>query len=232
MQHTKQQIVNLLRRNGGLTAADLSAALGISTTAVRRHLDNLEARSVIVHRLEQRGLGRPSHIYHTSDRSTRGFDQSFAAFAQDLIQELHTLDGEQSPDALFDLRHTPRRRQYVKLTEGETLAERVASLAQLMDAEGRLATWQQLDLNHFVLRQHNCPFRQLDTKYGQPCQCELALLREALDANVQQISRIRNGGVACAFKIVGKGVEESTHVQELSEVFFRRVTAGTYAAAA
>jgi predicted ArsR family transcriptional regulator len=204
MQETKRRIIRLLKMNGGLTTGELSGMLGISATAVRRHLETLEAQDLACHKTEQRGMGRPSFIYELTDSATGVFPQSYAAFVTSVLQDLVELDGDKKPNELFNRRQERRHRQYTTLTQGETLIDRVASLARLMESEGRMTTWQQLDENRFILREHNCPFHWLAEKLDHPCQCEIFLLREALKAKVKRVNHILKGDVACVYEIEGQ----------------------------
>jgi predicted ArsR family transcriptional regulator len=214
MRGTKKKITELLRTNGGMTAAELSELLGISTTAVRRHLDTLEIRKLIYHKSEQRGMGRPSHIYKLTDSVKSVFEQSFHAFADEIIQKIRQLDQRQSPETLFQRQHVKRRQQYIELTQGATLTDRIAAIARLMEDEGRMTTWQQLGQDHFVLREHNCPFLNMDAGFDYPCRCEASLLRESLHAQVQRVSHVRTGDVACVYEIIGVEEAQPTPVQE------------------
>jgi predicted ArsR family transcriptional regulator len=201
MQDTKQSILSLLKMNGGLTTGELSDMLGISATAVRRHLNSLEAQSLVSHQTEQRGMGRPSFVYELTAGASSVFPQSYAAFATDILQDLLEIDG---PDKLYELfrqRHEKRRRQYVSRATGETLSERVASVARLFDSEGRMTTWEQLHDGRFILREHNCPILRVAEKFDHPCQCEIELLEEILQAKVKRVNHIPDGDIACVYEI-------------------------------
>ena len=201
MQDTKQRILTLLKMNGGLTTGDLSEMLGISATAVRRHLNTLEAQNLVTHRTEQRGMGRPSFIYELAAGASNVFPQSYAAFATDILRDLLELDGAEKLDELFNLRQEKRREQYVSRTSGETLGDRVASLARLLEGEGRMTTWEQLGTGHFLLREHNCPILNVARQFDQPCRCEIDLLRDSLQAEVKRVGHIPEGDIACVYEI-------------------------------
>ena len=201
MQDTKQRILTLLKMNGGLTTSDLSNMLGISATAVRRHLNTLEAQNLVSHRTEQRGMGRPSFIYELTAGASNGFPQSYAAFATEMLKELLELDGTEKLAELFDRRQEKRREQYVSRTKGQTLSDRVASLARLLEGEGRMTTWEQLDDGRFILREHNCPILKVAQQFDHPCRCEIDLLRETLEANVERVNHIPDGDIACVYEI-------------------------------
>lgn len=201
MQDTRQRILMLLKMNGGLTTSDLSNMLNISATAVRRHLNTLEAQKLVAHQTTQRGMGRPSFVYELAAGASNVFPQSYAAFATSILQDLVEIDGGEKLDALFAQRQKRRRQQYLSQIQGETLSERVASLARLLESEGRMTTWEQLDENRFILREHNCPIHKVAEKFDHPCQSEIALLREILQAKVERINHIHEGDIACVYEI-------------------------------
>ena len=203
MKTTKKRIIKLLNVNGKMTTDELSGILGISSTAVRRHLTTLEARGLVCYRTEQRGMGRPSFIYELKGNGPSVFRQSFTDFVNTVLLEMKEWDGEKGPDELFDRHQSKRQEQYLKSTEGETLTDRVACLARLMESEGRMTTWQQLRKDRFILREHNCPFHRLKEQFDYPCRCEVSLLRQSLQANVTRVSHIRDGDVACVYEIEG-----------------------------
>ena len=222
MQDTKQKILSLLKMNGGLTTSELSDMLEISATAVRRHLNTLEAQSLVSHRAEQRGMGRPSFIYELTAGASNVFPQSYADFATDVLEDLLELDGPEKLDAIFQQRQEKRRQQYVSRASGETLSERVASLARLLDGEGRMTTWQQLDDGRFILREHNCPILEVAKKFDQPCRCEIDLLQDTLQASVERIGHIPDGDIACVYEIKAQSdnhveAESGEHTQVRSE---------------
>ena len=204
MQDTKQRILTLLKMNGGLTTRDLGDMLDISATAVRRHLNTLEAQGLISHRTEQQGMGRPSFVYELTADASNIFPQSYAAFATSILQALLDLDGTEKLDELFDRHQERRRQQYLSRTTGETLSERVASLARLLESEGRMTTWEQLGENQFILREHNCPILKVAEEFDHPCRCEIALFRDALKAKIKRINHIPNGDIACVYEIDGR----------------------------
>jgi predicted ArsR family transcriptional regulator len=208
MQDNKQRILGLLEINGGHTTDELSDNLNISATAVRRHLSFLIEQDVIYRRKEQRGVGRPCYVYELKNGASHRYLMHTGVFARSLFEDLLDLADEEEANELFCLRQDERYQQYVKQNTGETLSERVAWLAQLMEQEGRLTTWQKLEEGCYVLREHNCPYRELAEKLNQPCRFEMALLGDTLRADVQRESHIIDGDVACVYRIMGRDQPE------------------------
>jgi len=203
MQDTKQKILTLLKINGGLTTSHLGDTLDISATAVRRHLNTLEAQGLIAHRTEQRGMGRPSFIYELTAGASEVFPQSYATFATNILEDLIELEGTEKLDELFCQRLEKRRQRLVAQMSGDSLSERVASLAQILEAEGRMTTWEQLSDQKFLLREHNCPILKVAERFEQPCDCEISLFRELLQADIERIAHIPDGDIACVYEING-----------------------------
>jgi predicted ArsR family transcriptional regulator len=203
MQDTKQRILTLLKINGGLTTSNLGDMLDISATAVRRHLNTLEAQGLITHRTEQRGMGRPSFVYELTAGASQVFPQSYATFATNILEDLIELEGTEKLDEIFSQRQEKRRQRLVAQMSGDSLSERVASLARILEAEGRMTTWEQLSDTKFLLREHNCPILRVAERFEQPCDCEISLFRELLQADIERIAHIPDGDIACVYEING-----------------------------
>jgi predicted ArsR family transcriptional regulator len=216
MWDNKKRIMDLLEMNGGSTTNELSDSLGISATAVRRHLGTLEEQALIYRRKEQRGVGRPCFVYDMRNGTSNGFCHSNGAFVNSLFKELLELASQDGADELFALRKDKRSQHFMSHCDGESLSERVAALAQLLEQEGRLTTWQQLEDGHYILREHNCPFASFSGNGHQPCQYEKALYEEMLQADIERLSHISNGDVSCAYKIIGLRKKERQQTQERS----------------
>ena len=201
MEQTRTRILKMLKRNGGSTIGELSELLDASATAVRRHLKALEAQGLVYHRMEQRGPGRPSYVYELKAEGPDVFKGSYVAFVDSIRQEMVTSNGHKPPHEVFDRHQAKRQEHYVTVTQGETLPDRVAVMARLMESEGRMATWQQLNEDRFILREHNCPFHRFDGDFDYPCHWEQDLLEQTLQANIKRLCHIRQGDVACVYEI-------------------------------
>src|SRR6266704_408733 len=68
-----------LKRAQPLTAKQLAEKLGVSPNAVRHHLKELEAGSLIVYGREQRGVGAPTFAYRLSAAGEALFPRAYEA---------------------------------------------------------------------------------------------------------------------------------------------------------
>lgn len=209
-QSTRQRIVVALKQRGGMTAAELASLLGITSMGVRRHLTMLERDRFVSYELVQRGKGRPSYVYRLSAQAEGLFPKNYAALARELLGYLETRDDGDTVIELFDQRALRRIRQANAQLEGRSLAERVAGLADILDAEGYLAEWEQLDADTFRLSEHNCAVHEVAAAFRAACSSELRFLQAVLaDADVVRENHIVGGDLRCSYLIRRRGSKQA-----------------------
>lgn len=75
LEGTKERVLDLLRLKPR-TAKEVAEVLGVSRVAVRKHLQDLEARGLVCSEVRKcPGRGRPYRVYRASDR-----ESPYAAF--------------------------------------------------------------------------------------------------------------------------------------------------------
>jgi predicted ArsR family transcriptional regulator len=216
----RKRILTLLEASNGLTASELGEKLNTSATAIRRHMKVLEEQHLVAHEKEQRGVGRPSYVYRLDSAVPSLAIQSYDAFVQSILEEADRVDCQADLYELFRERQARRYETHINQNSGETLQERVAVLARLLEWDGRLTSWQQVDDGRYILRQHNCPLQQIARGFRPACRCELHMFREILQTEIQRLDHIVDGGVACVYEIVERPVNarnDSTPVLDARE---------------
>src|SRR2546430_4925251 len=80
-----------LKRAQPRTAKQLADTLGVSPNAVRHHLKELEAESLIAYGREQRGVGAPTFAYRLSpdgeDLFPRAYEETLTQLLQRVAQD-------------------------------------------------------------------------------------------------------------------------------------------------
>jgi predicted ArsR family transcriptional regulator len=210
-QPTRRKIILALKKDGGLTAAQLAEMLGITSMGVRRHLTTLERDKLVQYELVQRGKGRPSFVYRLSEQAENLFPKNYAQLTNELLGYLVGKQGPDSVMALFDQRAHRRIVSARALLDGKSLADRVAGLAQILSGEGYLAEWEQGEDQIFWLREHNCAVHDVAEAFSAACASELAFLQAVLpDAGVTREHHMMSGALTCAYRIEarpGNGVD-------------------------
>jgi predicted ArsR family transcriptional regulator len=198
---TKDEIVKLLRQRGSLTAGDLAREVGITSVAVRQHLDVLTASGLVAAATERRPIGRPRRVYSLTERADELFPKAYHTLANVILEQLQERVGGGGVLELFDDRRRWLERQYRPRVEGKCLAERVATVAQIQEENGYMAEWEQRDDGSFVLREHNCPICKVACNFPQACQKEMELLANLLDADITREQHMARGDRMCSYVI-------------------------------
>src|SRR5947209_2791836 len=81
-------LLDLIRRRGPLTVAEMSGALAVTPTAVRNRLARLVESGLVERRAVPSGRGRPRHVYQASVEAHRRLGQNYADLAVVLWDEM------------------------------------------------------------------------------------------------------------------------------------------------
>src|SRR5436309_13546084 len=81
-------LLDLIRRRGPLTVAEMAEAMGVTPTAVRNRLTRLVGAGMVERRAEHGGRGRPRHTYRASVEAHKRLGQNYADLAVVLWDEM------------------------------------------------------------------------------------------------------------------------------------------------
>lgn len=190
----------MLKTGGPMGVGEMAKRLGITEMAVRRHLNTLERDGYIESKLMRQSMGRPMHVYSLTGAADDLFPKNYHLLALDLLGELADEAGEERVGRLFQRRKEKLLHKYEPSMEGKPLAEKVAALAEIQNANGYMVEWERAD-GGFVLKEHNCPISQVANRYNEACQCELQLFEALLGTKVERTECLAKGGGKCVYKI-------------------------------
>lgn len=205
----QQDIVKLLRRHGSMTVEDLSRALGVTSVAIRHHLDVLEAEGLLSSEVERRAAvqpstgrrGRPRRLFQLTEAADDLFPKNYSGLAQIILEHLESSGGSESVDEVFQARRRRLEADLRKRLDGEPLEKRVAALAELQDRSGYMADWEAREDGSFVLREHNCAICKVARRFPQVCSSELQLIENVTQAEVVREQHIGSGDSVCLYRI-------------------------------
>jgi len=198
---TREQILTLLRRQGQMTAAELSDALGIGAVGVRQHLALLDRDGLVRTAGVRRGVGEPSHLYALTDQAEALFPKRYDRLALDALAFVETQGGEQAIDQLFAARRDKLAQQLAPRLAGKSRPEQVRELAAILTEQGYMCESQQLDDGTFGLVEHNCPIDCVARDYPQACSNEIKLYQDILGTPLVREETMSEGGSCCRYRI-------------------------------
>ena len=155
-------------RDGARQSQDLAEELGIDTSAVRRHLENLRAQGLVETSDVIEGPGRPKKLYALTAAGREVFPRDYALLL-DLVLATVTKDrGRADLERIMTLIAKDLGRR----VEGKSTAERLDAMLALYNKLGFEAELERRGTGEVCLRQRNCIF--LKTARGDPpllCKC-------------------------------------------------------------
>lgn len=198
------QILELLKTRGPLSAAELGESLGITSMGARRHLQALADQELVYWQESIVGRGRPKRSWYLTARAMQRFPDRHAELSLQLIESVTELFGEQGLEKLISQREQQQLSAYqTALSAQHSLSDQIATLAALRRAEGYMADWQALDDGSFILLEHHCPICAAATACQGFCRSELEIFQTLLagQAQVKREQHLLNDDLRCSYRI-------------------------------
>jgi len=199
-QTTRGRILESLKRRGGRTATELAAEHGLTANAVRQHLGRLEADGLVAESTARRGRTKPSLLYTVTTEGERLFPQRYDVLLNALLTELRVEEGQDRVNALFQKIGERSARKYADRFAGKDLAGRVDELTKILRDQGVIADCERTG-DGFLIREHNCPFKETVAAHPQVCTVVHTLMNEVLPGEREQRSSIAKGDAVCEFHV-------------------------------
>jgi predicted ArsR family transcriptional regulator len=198
---TRHEVARLLLEQGPMTAVVVAEQLGISPTAVRRHLDALladgEAETRYATRRGPRGRGRPAKLFLLTEPGRARFGHAYDDLAVSAIRFLAEHAGEDAVRAFAERRVAALVGPHTEaITRTADPAARADALATALTKEGYAASTRQVGAGE-QLCQHHCPVAHVAAEFPQLCEAETEAFAKLLGTHVQRLATIARGDNAC-----------------------------------
>ena len=169
-------------------------------TAVRQRLTRLMDQSMIQREAIRAGRGRPKHRYSLTDKGLRQTGSNFTDLALALWREIRTIGDENlSRDVLRRISRALAA-GYASQIQGNTPAERLQSLAELLN-QRRIPATVGLDRRTTPpLTAHACPYPKLAEEDRSICTMEKMMFSELIGNDLELTQCRLNGGGDCRFE--------------------------------
>jgi DeoR family suf operon transcriptional repressor len=204
MPEGRRAVIYALRRRGEASADDIARQLDMTVSGARQHLtalvdDGLAEVAELPRPPGQRG--RAQLAYMVTERADALFPKAYGELTNELLGYASETDSGLI-DTLFQRRRDERIRNATeRLARKRGLKAKVAELTRILDDDGYLATYEEVD-GAFRIIEHNCAIWAVAQRYGQACTSELDFIRAALpDADVDRVQHMVAGAPHCAYEV-------------------------------
>lgn len=204
LSDAKRRIIDQLKRVEGATAPQLAESFGLTDTAVRQHLEALEAAGLVARTTTApTGRGRPPVTWRLTALAGELFPDRHADLTVELVEAVRTSLGDEALERVLAARAAHQVDAYRRLFgAGAAVPVRVRRLATQRSAEGYLAE-VLADGEDLVLVEHHCPIAEAAHACVDLCAKELETFRAALgdDVEVDRTQHLVSGDTRCAYRI-------------------------------
>ena len=204
---TRHRVAQSILEHGPSTAAVLGERLGLTAAAVRRHLDVLLERGLLVAREQRvygaRGRGRPAKVFALTDTGRADFYSAYDDLAVAALEFLADEAGSTSVRKFAASRVAPAEARYGELLRtAEPQTTPAGTLAAALTSDGYAASVRPSALGE-QLCQHHCPVAHVAEKFPQLCEVETEMFSRLLGVHVQRLATIAHGDGVCTTHIPG-----------------------------
>lgn len=199
-QDTREMIIRVLKTKGSATVLGLAGQVNVSPVTVRHHLSNLRADRLVDARVVRRSVGRPHHVYQLTDLGEELFPRQYLSLSRRLLDRIKSSLSPELMSQLFEEMAREIVEEHTDRFEGKPPAQRIKVLAEILEAEGFVVTWEEKD-GEFRVIEHNCPYRNLAQDFPAVCQLDSTLIATVLGAPAEKLRCQTEGAAHCAFRI-------------------------------
>ena len=199
---TRREIVRLLMESGSITAAEISAKLGISAAGVRRHLDALvgggDAESQPAAAWQHVGRGRPAKRYRLTAAGRAKLEHTYDDLASAAMRQLREIGGDEAVRT-FARRRIDTILAGVVAADADEIADAAEQVADALSQAGYATTTTKVGgpVGGIQICQHHCPVSHVAEEFPELCEEEQQAISEVLGTHVQRLATIVNGDCAC-----------------------------------
>ena len=204
---TRDRVCRTVAERGPITAAELAALLGMTATAVRKHLDTLTEHDLVTPfdtaPSRQRGRGRPARQFVATERGQTALGNEYGDLAAEALRYLAEVAGAPAVRAFADRRIAlleARVRPAVEAA-GDDVEGRARALADALTGDGYAATSRPVHLGTtpvgVQLCQGHCPVHDVAREFPQLCEAETDAFSRLLGVHVQRLATMAHGEHVC-----------------------------------
>jgi predicted ArsR family transcriptional regulator len=200
-------VLRRISESGPVTATDLCVDLGLTDTAIRRHLDGLHAEGLIDSReirpAGRRRRGRPARGWVVSAAGHSALTADYDDLASASLRFLADAVGPQAVAAFAEQRVAEVEKRYeVELAGvGADPRERATALVAALTRDGYAASARPVvggpGASGLQLCQGHCPVQHVATEFPQFCDAETDAFSRLLGVHVQRLATLAHGDHVC-----------------------------------
>jgi predicted ArsR family transcriptional regulator len=197
------RVLKTIQMRGRASIKDVAADLGVTTSAVRLHLTQLQATGAIEAEKVREGVGRPHYVYSVTAEAHNLFYRDYGELARLLLVEVGETQGREALQSVLRRVGTRMAAHYQSQVGGQELADRISAWAELLDQRGVTVEIDET-AEGYVLREFGCPYQNVALENRAVCEMERQVMARLLESGVKLTQCVLDGYRGCQFTIVAE----------------------------
>ncbi|MGR5134806.1 helix-turn-helix transcriptional regulator [Vibrio alfacsensis] len=200
---TVDRILQIVKRDGSVTAKQLSSELEMTTMGARQHLQGLEDDGILSINDVKVKVGRPTRHWSLTQKGHEQFTDRHGELTIQFIEAVEHIFGKEGLNKVTSEREKLTLQHYQqRLQTCDSLESKLKMLVSLREKEGYMAELEQ-DEQGFILIENHCPICKAATRCPSLCLSELNVFQTLLghDAKIERTEHIVSGQRRCVYRI-------------------------------
>lgn len=200
---TTDRILESIKRNGAVTAKQLSEEFGMTSMGARQHLQTLEEDGLLQFEDIKAKVGRPNRHWSLTQKGHDQFSDRHRDLTIQVIDAVEHLFGQEGLAKVALERENSVYQSYrTVMQDCLTLPSKLQKLVKLRSAEGYMAELQETP-SGFLFIENHCPICRAATRCRSLCQSELNVFQRLIgdDYLVSRTEHIVEGERRCVYRI-------------------------------
>lgn len=195
----------MIKREGKLSLENIAGRMPLAKTTLREHFLNLERKGLIKREYVRSGPGRPGLQFYLTSRGNNLFPSYESSMMREFFRYLKKGGQTELMEDFFKVfwekRYTDAKSRMDEYAEDE-LEKRTEVLAKMLEEEGFMPeTVSEKSSGNLMIRECNCPFREVVKETRLPCKLEAEFYERLFDGKVERTSYIPEEGHSCTYMI-------------------------------
>jgi predicted ArsR family transcriptional regulator len=205
---TRDRVLRVVSQDGPVSIPALVARVGITETAVRRHVENLHAEGLVEAHdaTAPRRRGRPAKTWVLTERGHRALASDYDHLAGEALRFLRETGGDAAVQRFAEQRAAGLEQEMADRLDssGAEPARRAEALVEALSADGYAATARPVGdpvapgpLTGIQICQGHCPVQHVAAEFPELCEAETEAFSRLLGVHVQRLATLAQGDHVC-----------------------------------
>lgn len=211
---TRARVARLILEHGPITASALGERLGLTSAAIRRHLDHLVGEGMVEARdarpVGRRRRGRPARVFVITGAGRDAFVHGYDDLAASALRFLAEKAGPQAVTEFARRQVADLERRYRPVLAAAPPQQRVRLLAEALSNDGYAASAGAAPAGGEQLCQHHCPVAHVAAEFPELCDAEVEAFARLLGTPVRRLATIAHGDGVCTTHVSPRDIGSLT----------------------